>query len=307
MAQLGWLIWLTVAIALLHWLRVALGQTTAATLWLLPVLLVAAELTVAHATSAPGLSAPDLYPSTPAIEFLQEQPGNVAAFGHALRPGTSMVYGLHDLRGDDPARPRWFDQQYEEVGSTRTPFFHPVEDWCHPWLDEAGVRWVMTPPNASPPDESWRLAFDGSDARIFERPNARPEAWLVDSTTRLNLVRPANSRVRVEGLGTGDPLGRRVVVSQAWAPGWSAQLGDQRLDAIAHDDFFLAADLPADIEREDSVEFIYRPPGLVSGAWVSLLALVALAWPLVPGLKRHSGTTRTLDEASRGVESTPVV
>ena len=310
MAQLPWLIWLTVAIALLHWLRLARRQTTAPTLLLLPVLLVAVELTVAHAASAPGLSASDLYPRAPAIEFLQGQPGNVAAVGHALRPGTSMVYGLQDLRGDDPARPRRFDQQYQQVGSTRTPFFHPVDDWSHPWLDAAGVRWVMTPPLATPPDPSWRPAFDGSDARVFERPEARPEAWLVDSAAdsnaHLTIQRPTNSRVRVEGL---DRAGR-VVISQAWAPGWTARVGDREIRTIAHDDFLLAVDVPAGVDPVtpvDSVEFVYRPPGLVVGAWFSLLALVVLAWPLVTALKRHSGTTRTLDEASRDPERSPAV
>ena len=311
MAQLPWLIWLTVAVALLHWLRLARQQTTAATLLLLPVLLVAAELTVAHSHSAPGLSASDLYPSTPAIEFLRGQPGNVAAVGQALRPGASIVYGLRDLRGDDPARPRRFDQQYQQVGSTRTPFFHPVEDWSHPWLDAAGIRWVMAPPHAEPPDPLWLLAFEGSDARVFERPDARPEAWLVgaDSATGLHVVRPANSRVRIEGLGGAEFPDRRVVLSQAWAPGWTVRLGERTLDAVPHEEFLLAADIPANIGPREAVEFVYRPPGLVAGAWLSLLTLIVLVWPPASriALKRKSGTTRIHDEADRGTEPSAVV
>lgn len=310
MAQLPWLIWLTVAVALLHWLHLARRQTTAPTLLLLPVLLVAAELTVAHAPSAPGLSASHLYPQAPAVEFLQVQPGNVAAVGSTLRPGVSMVYGLRDLRGDDPARPRRFDQQYQQVGSTRTPFFHPVNDWSHSWLDEVGIRWVMAPPGAPPKEPAWRLAYDGADARVFERPTARPEAWLVGSEAEPAVARTANSRVRVEGL---DGTGSRVVVSQAWAPGWSARIGDRTIEAVAHDDFLLAVDVPEDIEpgesgeRGEAVEFVYRPPGLVVGAWISLLALAVVAWPLFAGMNPRSGTIRIQGAASRDPESSPAV
>ena len=301
-AQWPWLTWLAAASVFL----LALGRLKAPRklLFLLPALLVAAELIVAHAPSAPGLSASHLFPSTPAIEFLQGQTGNTAAVGQVLRPGTSAVYGLRDLRGDDPARPRRFDNKYRQIGSTRTPFFHPVDDWNHEWLDEAGVRWVMTPPNASPPHPSWAVAYDGTDARVFERPEAQPEAWLLGPGRPLEAHRPANNRLRITGLQRGG----RVVVSQAWAPGWTAYVGGRVIETMAHDDFLLAADVPPGI---DAVEFVYYPPGLVPGATISLVALLALVWTRVPvslfAPNPRPGTTRIQGEASRKAALPPAM
>ena len=266
---------------------------------------------MAHASSAPGLSAKHLYPPTAATDFLVGKPGNVAAVGATLRPGTSMVYGLRDLRGDDPARPRRFDAMYRHLGSTRTPFFHPVDRWGHSRLDQSGVRWVMTPTGgpgragAAPKDLVWRLAYVGDDARIYERPSARPEAWLTTSGAALTIHRPSNSRARIEGLGGADG---RLVVSQAWAPGWTARIGDRVVEAIAHEGFLLALDLSEPVE---AVEFVYRPPGFVAGAWISGLALLVVLWPLAPFARKRlnlqAGTTRIQSEASRRLVSSPSV
>ncbi|MDA8019843.1 MAG: DUF3367 domain-containing protein [Thermoanaerobaculia bacterium] len=281
--QLPWLAWLVVAGASL-WLIRALSRRSAPLL-LLPVLLVAGELTLAHAPSVPGLSVSKLYPTTGATEFLLGRPGQVAGVGQTLRPGASVVYGLRDLRGDDPARPRRFDGMYRYLGSVRTPFFHPVRDWKHPWLDACGVRWVVTPPagarGSGPRDSAWRLAYDGPDAQVYERSSAHPAAWQTSSDANLVVSRSSNSRVRVEGLDPTSP--GRVVVTQAWAPGWRARIGDRLLDTVAHDDFLLAVDLPT---TGGSVDFVYRPPGLLPGLGISLLALTVL---LLPSVARRPG------------------
>lgn len=325
--QLPWILWLLVGALALWWFRRGARLAETATLLaLLSTVAVAAELTVAHAPSSPGLSVAQLYPSTAATRYLEGRPGAMAAVGSVLRPGTSMVYALRDLRGDDPARPRRFDHIYENLGSTRTPFFHPVESWDHPWLDEAGVRWVMAPPGSGPKDPSWRLAYDGDDASVFERLSARPEAWLADTgsdesapgsdssaqlgvqlTGQLIVQRPTNSTVRVEGLERSRGTGAtgRLVVGQAWAPGWTARAGGRMLETVAHDDFLLAVDLSGKTGSPDAVEFVYRPPGLVTGAWISLVALLWLVLPpAIGGLRTRrsnlpEGTIRSQYTANR--------
>jgi hypothetical protein len=274
---------------------------------LVPLLLalVAVDLAAAHAAVNPGLAVSRLYPETGAIRFLTGRPERFAGSGTALHPDAAMVYGLYDVRGDSPVKMERYDRVYGRFAAPDPVYFQPIRDWSSPWLDRLGVRWVVVPPGEAPPQAPWRLAYDGRDARIFERPGA------------LALVRWAGGageggaeKIQVEGRGserlrapeageTGGELGRiRVekrepgrwqvswsgapgawlVVAESWDAGWRAWVDGRPARLAAASGLLLAVAVP---EGSKSVELRYRPQGIEAGAAASLAALLALgaaAW-----------------------------
>ncbi len=247
----------------------------------LPLLLslVAADLWWAHHRANPGLSAARLYPRSEALAWLEGQsgqggePGRITATSFALRPNAAMVHGLHDVRGDDSLKLAHYEKLYgEEFGRTHPTFFRPMERWDSPWLDRLGVRWVLAPSGAAARAADWRLRYDGQDARLFERPSALPLVrWLPgESGGLLRVVSRAPGRWRVAWT-TQQPA--RLVVAETWAPGWRARVDGRAVDLARLDEVLMAIDLEA---GEGELELTYRPPGLVWGALLSALGLVAL-------------------------------
>jgi len=172
--QAAWSAW-TVAIALLVVASLRLSPGGRRRLAPLVVALFAADLVAAHAATNPGLSFACLYPRTPAVRFLAEKPGRVAGIGGALHPNAAMVYGLYDARGDDSIKLARYEELYAaHLGAGHPTYFQPIDRWQDPWLDRLGVRWVLTGPREAPPVAGWRLAYEGADARVFERPTALP-------------------------------------------------------------------------------------------------------------------------------------
>lgn len=240
----------------------------------LVVAVLAADLAFTHGRTFPALSAAQHFPKTPALDFLAGKPGRVAAPGNALRPNSAMVYGLSDLRGEDSLKLLAYEATYgRHVGSPNPIYFRPITRWQSPWLDSLGVRWVLAEPFLPPIDPAWRLAYQGPDASIFERRSALEIARLEPpGSGRLEVVEqlPGHRRIAWE---TTAPT--RLVVAETHAPGWRATL-DQRTVAIETvDGLLMGVALPA---GRGTVELTYRPPGLLAGAILSLLGLIALAW-----------------------------
>lgn len=290
-------------------LRLPLSPRPASLLpWLLPLLMMV-DLVAAHRAVIPALPLADLYPRTPAVDFLHHRPGRLAGLGGSLHPNAAMVYDLYDLRGDDPVKARRFEEIYGRLAAEDPYYFRPVERWGRgELLDALGVRWVMGRPGVSPPPAAardpvpWRLAYDGPDARVWERPGALPLVrWQqgedpLAAAPRLELREPGLWRLRLEPAAEGTPP-RELVVAEIWHPGWSAggEPGDALepggLEIEASEDGLLRISIPAGVER---VALSYRPPGLAAGALLGalgLLGLVGLAW-----LDR-----RSLDPAARGL------
>ena len=281
--QLAWTAALGLALALLlcgRWLPAARRRR------LLPALaaLAALDLAFAHARIAPGLAAGDLYPATPATEFLAGREGRVAGTGSALHPNAAMVYGLFDIRGDDPVKLRRYERVYGALAGADDPVYHlPVRDWASPWLDRLGVRWVVAAPGEEPPASGWRLAREGPDARVWERPTALPVARWEDGS-------PVTVRERAPGRWALDaeiPVrARRLVVAETWDRGWRARVDGEPARVEAEDGVLLAVEVPAGTRR---VELRYRPRGLVAGALLGLAGLVALALPSRAGIAARIG------------------
>ncbi len=266
----AWTGWIALLVGLLA-LSLFLPAERRWTLWpLLPALL-AIDLVAAHGHTNPGLSNARLYPVTGAVRFLQGRPERVAGLGDALHPDAAMVYGLYDVRGDSPVKLQRYEEVYAAMGTADPVYFYPIRDWSSPWLDRLGVRWVVAgPAEAPPPRLAWRLAWQGSDARVYERPGALPLARLEGpGQARIETRLPGEWRISWQASGPG-----RLVIAETWDPGWRAWL-DGRPVAIERLQGVLMA-VPVG-PGSGFVELRYHPDGFALGMVLSVLGLCILA------------------------------
>jgi hypothetical protein len=145
---------------------------------------------------------------------------------------------------------------------------HVVE---HDWPRD--VRGVL-------PEGSRRRGRAG-DVNLWSTPRLGP-VFLVDHSVPrgLRLERDPDTPERLVVDVPRDAGGERVVVSEAWAPGWSAS-GD--VEVTDHRDFLISFLAPPDGGR---VVLRYRTPGLALGAALSIAASVALVVAAMIGRHR---------------------
>lgn len=252
----------------------------------LPALLLI-DLLLAHGRIVPGLSFARFYPETGAVRFLEAKTERVAALGEELRPNAGMVYGLRDLRGDDPVKLASFEAAYGALGRPDPVYLRPIERWDDPSLDRWGVRWVLGGPNETAPAGGWRLAYSASDAQVWERPTALPRVrWAGGSALGLTVEEeaPGLLRIAVPGEGARPLPPRRLIVAETWERGWRAVLRTERAERElvvepADRGTALAVDLPEGEPERWEIDLSYRTPGLSAGAFLTPLALLA-TWTL---------------------------
>jgi hypothetical protein len=268
--------WTAVAAGLAVLLAAARWLPAGRRAWLAPLLVAvaAADLAVAHARSNPGLPVSQLYPETPAVAFLAGRPERLAATGFVLRPNAAMVYGLYDVRGDDNLKLSHYEAVYAaQLGGAHPTFFQPLTGWRSPWLDRLGVRWVMAEPGSEAPDPSWRVAYAGPDAVVFERPSALPlvrvEPAASDGGIEVLRRRPGRWEIAWEAASS-----RLLVVAETWDAGWWARLDGRRVPIEQVDGVLLGVRVGPGSGR---LVLCHRPAGLAWGAALSLLGLLTLA------------------------------
>lgn len=234
--------------------------------------LICADLVVAHGAINPPLSLRRLFPETPAVRFLQAHTGRVAGIGPALHPNAAMVYGLFDVRGDDPIKLERYAAVYAKLAQPGPIYFRPIRDWSSPWLDRLGVRWVIAAPHQPPPIPTWRIAYSGRDAVVFARPSAEPIVRWAHGADRHG--------IQVKGREPGrwvidfsTARRRRMVVAEAWDRGWRASVDGKRVAVAPERGLLLGVDV-----GPGSGELVlrYLPPGIKAGAILSLLGLLAI-------------------------------
>jgi hypothetical protein len=75
-----------------------------------------------------------------------------------------------------------------------------------------------------------------------------------------------------------------LVVSQSWFPGWTARVDGRKAPTVRVDGVVTGVPVPAGAHK---VELVYRPPGLVTAAALSLASLLGLgAMVLIPPARR---------------------
>ena len=248
--------------------------------WPLLPAVVLCDLLAAHGGINRALPLERLYPETGAVRFLQAREGRVAGLGEALRPNAALVYGLSDPRGDDPVKLERYEAVYRTFAAGDPVYFQPIQRWGEPWLDRLSVRWVVAGPREASPDPRWRLAYAGTEGRVYERPGALPLVrWAAEAKGDLSVERRTPGLWDIAWKASAPAV---LVVAETWDRGWSARDGGRRLAVLPADGGLLGVSLGPGAGR---IELRYRPPGLVIGAWLSALALTML---LGSAIRRHA-------------------
>lgn len=272
--QLAWTAGILLASALLIF-SLRAPRELRARAWVLLPLWAAADLLLAHGRINPGLALEQLYPRTGAVAFLQQQEGRVAGLEEALRPNAALVYGLYDVRGDDPVKTKAYEEIYTTLAPGDALYSQPIRDWQSPRAEEIlnrlGVRWIFAAPEESSPVSSWRLAYAGTDARVYERPGAQPFLRWEKPGGRIERVGSAPGRWDLRWQN-GRP--DRLVISEAWDAGWTARTERGVLPVVSAGGL-LGIDLPA---GTGLLTVRYRPVGIGWGTATSLAALVAMTF-----------------------------
>ena len=265
--QLGWTLG-AAAVALLLVASLKLSRERRwAWLPLLPVV-VLIDLLLAHGGILRAIPGGRLYPETGAIRFLQAQEGRVAGIDQALRPNAAMVYGLRDPRGDDPVKMERYEAVYRSFAPGNPVYFEPIQKWDDPWLDRLGVRWVVAGPDEDGPG---RLAYQGADARVYERPGALPLVRWTEGGGAL--VDEGMTRPGFWKISWWTPRRSTLVVAETWDRGWSALAGGKPAPVVPVDGALMGIELGP---GAGSLELRYRPAGLVTGAWLSVLGVIGV-------------------------------
>jgi len=229
----------------------------------------------------------------------------VLGLGWWLQPNTGSLAGLRDLRGYDLPVSEDTHRLMAALSSPPRSPWYPVDELpsLH-LLRFAGVRAVLAPdqPGALEP-----LALGPSPVNAWRVPGEVLRAWVSPSAVKadspeaaLRAISEQDLRARppVEGLhspleGTGEILPVELhetgnstrhlevetespgllVVSEAWAPGWSARIDGEEVSVLRVGGAFMGVRL---VPGRHEVFLSYEPDGWLYGRWFGLLGLVVL-------------------------------
>ncbi|HEX4673290.1 MAG TPA: YfhO family protein [Solirubrobacteraceae bacterium] len=261
-------------------------------------------------------------PTTAAIRFLQARKparfaGLVPDFGITPLPAdVAMRYGLYDARGYDYPIVDSYNELWRSAVAPRLPFIPPTTLAATTpeslrVLGMLGVRSLV----GQPGDRRLALpiAYDGSDARIYDNPRALPRAWVVGRALRVSdslsavlapnvdLRRTAvlqdsqapltpgaggtaaithyeDERVTLRSHGSG-----MLVLSDTWYPGWHATVDGHEAKVERVDHMLRGVRVGPGTH---TVEMTYRPLSFRIGWIVSLLTALALGGAVLLGRRR---------------------
>ncbi len=266
----------------------------------------------------------DLYPETPALKVVQNQPGRTektrAAFYNTLTPyGARLVGGYESL----------FPVRYYRLLWTVQPDAPPpirslaLQTFDHPILDALGLTWLVAFPGTEAPGPAWQQVYTGPDATVFRNTRAMPRAWVVGEVQpftgyeqlrsfepartatvegALEPVRPGPASVTlttettdsVELTAQLDQPGLLVLADQFY-PGWEATVDGQPKPIVCADGALRGVFLPA---GRHEVRFVFRPAPFRTGVRLALGALaLLLVWA---GVRRWRAPSRAANPASPG-------
>jgi len=258
------------------------------------------------------------YPAAPSIAFLQKSlgPSRMMGLGQAFLPNIPLIYGLRDVRIDNPSLPTSYAVLTGPLN--RNPMAPRFGKPVHPLYDLLAVRYIMTRAGVTLP---YPLVYRDGEAWVYERPGALSLLFL-----------PARVRIQRDGVRwpewvqENDDFAARTLAASSperWRH-WHAQPGDGSavtltsygpalLRAHAHLDAtrllassiyqdgnwllldggrrapttlangpFLGAWLEAGENAERDLQILYRPLSFVAGCLLAALALAAAAALWVP-------------------------
>jgi hypothetical protein len=267
--------------------------------------------------------------------------GRMVAVGYQFPADSTMLYGLRDVRGEDPPDP---PLAYGELWrlAERGPksdglVLHTLTPTSLKVLNVLGAHAIYLPPGNRPrSDSGLETAYDQFDGVIYRNTRAIPRAFV---PARVLQVAPgAAARRTMLGDGfdarrdavvqapavpagegsaavTGDEYStvrlhasmRRaglVVLSESLRRGWSVEVDGRAARPVPVDTVWRGVRVPA---GEHEVTWRYRTPGLVPGAVLSLLtgALMFVWGALLVWRARRRGRGRGRGRDPQGPRQVP--
>jgi hypothetical protein len=336
-ALLQWLPLAGLALALIAWRLWPARRIPAAAFAVAIVALLALDLFRANMGFNPAIRERDaVQPATPAIEYLESRrPARFVGLGpgvayQPLASDLAMTYDLYDARGYDFPVEKRFDRLWRRsVAPGIVTITQPVE---YAAATPEALRALsllsvadLLQENTDRPlrRPGLRLAYRGSDARVYANENALPRTFLVGSQRVVGSEDEALRAVTAPGFdgrqvaitesavaglpqgGSARPAGRaelvsyeheRVVVDATAGslallvltdlhyPGWKVRV-DGREAALERVDYLLRGVKLA--PGRHRVEFVYEPASWTLARAASLIGLLALAAALATGLARR--------------------
>jgi len=237
---------------------------------LLPLLLFADLAVLGMGYHSPN-PAHYFYPPTPAIRFLQSQPGpfRIVGLGSTLMPNSSVFSGLENVAVHDPMSLDRYGLELKRGGYDRGGYFGsfatvPPQESLSSW----NVRFVVTRPDDRV--DGMPVVYRGADATVYLNPGAEARFSVAAGTVKTS-VYGRNGAV----LDIQTPMETRAIAREASVPGWRLTRDGVAWPFRWRDEVSMEWKVPAGTAR---YELSYRPPGLTAG-WLCLGAgILALAY-----------------------------
>ena len=263
------------------------------------------------------------YPPIAMLEPLQKigEPFRITGHGMAFIPGTSTLYGLEDIRGNEALTFRRTFETFPLWSVHQPVWFNRVDDLTRPFLSFLNVRYAITW-DRDPPPPGWREVSRQRGSMLLENTYALPRAFVprsirlghdalremaheTDFAARAWIESAAPPRELANGPGTvitrDANLGYELDVTMehdGWViaslplwKGWRAYVDGRRVDTHFANHAFLGVHVPRGRHR---VRLRYLPDSFLAGAAISFLTLLGAGLILARGKRCGEPPTPSL-------------
>ena len=221
--------------------------------------------------------------------------GRVLGLGWWLQPNTGSLVGLRDLRGYDLPVSEDTQRLMAALSSPPRGPYQSIRPSLH-LLRFAGVRAIVSDSSLES-SEAWaEIPLTDSPVLAWKVPGSIPRAWLSSSAQRVEGPEIALQAISSADLRSSPPVedlklelqvagpiqpvsvveqtsstrqisiesevNTLMVLSEAWAPGWVAELDGQKVPVLRVGGVFIGVEIPA---GASALELRYRPSGWVMG------------------------------------------
>jgi hypothetical protein len=260
--------------------------------WVATVL-VAADMLIFASGLNPGGSSSLLYPATSETTFVSQQLARspldrVLCLGDGTHPQSRiipngpMALDWNDVSGSNPLILKNYNSYITRVNMADTGLPEPsgqgmIANPGNPGLNEMNVKWIASPSVLTLPN--YRLADTGA-INIYENMSAQGPAWMESATPKAQgsftqpppavvLSKESALTVNVTAASSG-----RLVVSQAYCPGWTATVDGRPAQVSSSDGLLPAIDL---LPGHHKVQLKYRPDSVRIGLYVTCIGWMLVA------------------------------
>lgn len=240
----------------------------------------------------PFVSQELIFPNTPALEFLQKQPGLFRVgreHAEVFPPNTWIAYKLSSIEGYDPLYPASFGEYLNLInrgdakGSASR--YGELTNYFSPYIDAANVKYFIVLGRdinghigGNVIDEKfektdYKRVFQDGSAIILENPNVMPRLYFTSSDGKKSakIVTYAPNQVKIT---TNTEREEALILADQFDEGWQAKVDGQVTPVSRANLIFRAVKVPA---GSHNVEFRYYPKSFDIGLKVSIFSILLTA------------------------------